>query len=426
MSDPAPPTPAAVPDGAGAFPSSPSPNPAATAPSAAGALPSSPPPAPAATAPSAAAPPFPSGPPPAPPATAPSATAPPLPSSWQIGDAPAGAGERLDRHVAAAYGLPRNQVQQWIRADLVRVNGRPAKAAQLLVAGDLVACAPPPPRGESLEPEAGPLAVLHEDAAMVVLDKPAGLTVHPGAGHATGTLVHLLLARYPEMAGVGGPGRPGIVHRLDKGTSGVMVVARTAAAYQALSRAFAARMVRKTYLAIVHGAPAPPSGVVEAPIGRHRERRQEMTVRADGRPARTAFRTLAAGGGITLLEIDLATGRTHQIRVHMKSLGHPLVGDPVYGEARHRALPRAAQAPLRDFPRPALHSWRLALPAGLIADPTSQAGPAGHAGAQGPSATWRSFEAPPPDDLRDLWQRVTNSPFPTGSLSPGRRRLVSS
>jgi 23S rRNA pseudouridine1911/1915/1917 synthase len=312
-----------------------------------------------------------------------------------------GAGERLDRHVAIVCQLPRNQVQQWIRAGRVRLNGRPARPSQPVAAGDLVECEPPPAPVEKLVPEAGDLTVLHEDAELVVLDKPAGLAVHPGAGRASGTLAHLLLARYPEMAGVGGPGRPGIVHRLDQGTSGVMVVARTAAAYQRLSRAFAGRRVVKRYLGIVYGAPRPAAGLVEAPIGRHRERRKEMTVRADGRPARTAYRTLAARSGIALVELDLATGRTHQIRVHLKSLGHPLVGDPVYGEARWRALPRPLQAPLRAFPRPALHAWRLALPA---AD--------GTAPGAFPGGPWLRCEAPVPEDLRQLWQEVTGGPLP--------------
>jgi 23S rRNA pseudouridine1911/1915/1917 synthase len=328
--------------------------------------------------------------------------------SWTVGaPGPSGgagatsAGNRLDRHVAGALKIPRNQVQQWIRAGHVRLNGRPAKAAEVVAAGDLVECEPPPPAPETLVPEPGDLAVLHEDAGLVVLDKPAGLTVHPGAGRATGTLAHLLLARYPEMSGVGGPGRPGIVHRLDKGTSGVMVVARTASSYQRLSRAFAGRAVVKRYLAVVYGRPAANTGVVEAPIGRHRERRKEMTVRPDGRPARTGYRLLAAGSGIALLELDLATGRTHQIRVHLKSIGHPLIGDPVYGEARWRGLPRSAQAPLRDFPRPALHAWRLALPG----DP---AGP----GDPGDPGNWQRFEAPVPGDLRRLWQEVAGEVFP--------------
>jgi 23S rRNA pseudouridine1911/1915/1917 synthase len=363
--------------------------------------------------------------------------------SWTVGapgpSADAGAtsaGNRLDRHVAAALELPRNQVQQWIRAGRVRLNGRPAKASEAVAAGDLVECEPPPPATTALVPEEGDLAVLHEDAGMVVLDKPAGLTVHPGAGRATGTLAHLLLARYPEMAGVGGRGRPGIVHRLDKGTSGVMVAARTAGSYQRLSRAFAGRAVMKRYLAVVYGRPAASAGVVDAPIGRHRERRKEMTVRPDGRPARTGYRLLAAATGIALLELDLATGRTHQVRVHLKSIGHPLVGDPVYGEARWHGLPRSAQAPLRDFPRPALHAWRLALPrgpagAGDAADPRASASPGELAGAEdlgelgnpGDPGKWQRFEAPVPEDLRRLWRDVTGEAFPAlprwGSLDSG-------
>jgi 23S rRNA pseudouridine1911/1915/1917 synthase len=229
---------------------------------------------------------------------------------------------------------------------------------------------------------------LHEDAALVVIDKPPGLAVHPGAGRATGTLAHHLLDRYPEMAGVGGPGRPGIVHRLDQGTSGALVVARTPAAYARLSRAFAAREVEKRYLGIAYGAPEPPAGTIAAPIGRHPQRRQEMAVRPGGRPARTGYRTLAAGAGIALLEMDLATGRTHQIRVHLKSIGHPLVGDPLYGEARWKGLPRPVQAALRDFPRPALHAWRLAFTHPATGEPLA-------------------FEAPVPEDLRELWEKVT-------------------
>jgi len=247
-----------------------------------------------------------------------------------------------------------------------------------------------------VQAEAGDLAVLYEDADLAVLDKPAGLAVHPGAGRATGTLAHHLLARYPEMAGVGGPGRPGIVHRLDQGTSGVLVVARTPAAYARLARAFADRRVAKTYLAIVYGAPQPPAGLIDAPVGRHAQRRKEMAVRTGGRPARTAYRTLASFGeaaGVALLELDLLTGRTHQIRVHLKHRGHPLVGDPVYGEARWKALPRPLQAPLRDFPRPALHAWRL-----TFRHPVDDRA--------------LTFAAPVPADLQELWERVAGSPLP--------------
>lgn len=317
---------------------------------------------------------------------------PPAASSWTVG--PEAAGERLDRHVAARLEAPRNQVQRWIAAGLVRVNGRQAKSSAPLAAGDHIDCEPPAPKEERVLPEPGDLRLLYEDEELVVLDKPAGVTVHPGAGRSTGTLAHHLLDRYPEMAGVGGPGRPGIVHRLDQGTSGALVVARTAGAYARLSRAFAAREVAKLYLGIAYGAPAPLAGTIEAAIGRHPQRRKEMAVQPRGRPARTGYRTLAAASaGISLLEMDLATGRTHQIRVHLKHLGHPLVGDPVYGEARWKGLPRPVQAPLRDFPRPALHAWRIAFR---------------HPATGAPLA----FEAPVPADLRGLWERVTGRAFP--------------
>ncbi len=311
--------------------------------------------------------------------------------SWTV--EAAAAGERLDRHVAGRLEAPRNQVQRWISEGFVRVNGRQAKPSAALAAGDRIACNPPAAKEERVLPEPGDLRLLHEDADLVVIDKQAGLAVHPGAGRATGTLAHHLLDRYPEMAGVGGPGRPGIVHRLDQGTSGVLVVARTPAAYTLLSRAFATREVEKIYLGIVYGTPSPPAGTISAPIGRHPQRRQEMAVRPGGRPARTGYRTLAAAAGISILQMDLATGRTHQIRVHLKSLGHPLVGDPVYGEARWKGLPRSVQAALRDFPRPALHAWRLAFR---------------HPGTGEPVA----FEAAVPADLKALWKEVTGEELP--------------
>jgi 23S rRNA pseudouridine1911/1915/1917 synthase len=309
-------------------------------------------------------------------------------TSWTVG--PEDAGERLDRHVAARLDIPRNQVQRWIQDGLVRVAGRAAKASYSVAEGDAIDCSPPERADDRVQPEEGDLRVLYEDTDLVVLDKPAGLTVHPGAGRTTGTLAHHLLARYPEMAGVGGPGRPGIVHRLDQGTSGVIVVARTAAAYHRLAHAFAAREVDKRYLAIAYGEPKPSSGMIDAPIGRHATRRKEMTVRSDrggGRPARTGYRTLATRAGISLVELDLATGRTHQIRVHLKHLGHPLVGDPLYGEARWKGLPKPLQPVLRDFPRPALHAWRL--------------------GFEG-----RELEAPVPADLRELWEKATGTGWP--------------
>ncbi len=299
------------------------------------------------------------------------------------------AGERLDRYLAARLDEPRNQIQRWIRASRVRLGeGVETKPSTPLAGGETIEVDPPAPEPTGIEPEEGPLRVLHDDSALIVIDKPAGLTVHPGAGRPEGTLAHRLLAHYPELDGVGGPGRPGIVHRLDKDTSGVLVVARTAGAYRALQRAFAERTVDKLYLAVVYGAPEPPAGTIERPIGRHPEQRRRMAPRPDGRPALSRYRTLASARGISLLEIDLATGRTHQIRVHLKAVRHPIVGDPVYGEARWKEVPAEARRPLRAFSRPALHAWKIAF--------------------DHPRSGERvEFEAPVPEDLRRLWERVT-------------------
>ena len=304
------------------------------------------------------------------------------------------AGQRLDRLLSDRLGAPRNQVQKWIRSGHVLLEGRPTKASHLVSAGETLTCDPPTrDLRRGIEPETGDLVVLHEDPDLVVLDKPAGLVVHPGAGRSRGTLVHRLLSRYPEIAEVGGPGRPGIVHRLDKDTSGVLVVTRSTRAYEGLSRDFSERRVGKTYLALVYGTPPEPSGRIEAPIGRHPTRRKEMAVRGNGRPALTLYRCLASVAGISLMELSLETGRTHQIRVHLKHLGHPLIGDPVYGEARWKGLPKPTQGPLRGFSRPALHAWRLRFDHPTRGEPME-------------------LHAPLPEDLRLLWEDATHSGFP--------------
>jgi 23S rRNA pseudouridine1911/1915/1917 synthase len=255
--------------------------------------------------------------------------------------------------------------------------------------GQQLGCEPPLEEPARLLSEEGDLAVLYEDADLVVLDKPSGLVVHPGAGRPTGTLVHRLVARYPELSGVGHPRRPGIVHRLDRETSGVMVVARTDQAYQQLCTAFAARTPRKLYLAIAHGL-TPERASLEAPIGRHSIDRTRMTVRQGGRSARTSLRRLdlAPENVASLLALRLHTGRTHQIRVHLKQAGHPLVGDPVYGEARWRGLTGTMRKALEGFARPALHAWRLELD-----HPTT-----------GARLAWT---APIPEDLDALWRALT-------------------
>jgi 23S rRNA pseudouridine1911/1915/1917 synthase len=206
------------------------------------------------------------------------------------------------------------------------------------------------------EPQPDPavtFTVVHEDASVIVVDKPAGLVVHPGAGNPDGTLVNGLLARYPDVAGVGEPHRPGIVHRLDAGSSGLLVVARTQHAADALMEQFAAHDATRVYVALVWGHPAAPHGVIDAPIGRSRQDPLKMAVVADGRPSRTEYRVLARydrPAELALLECRLQTGRTHQIRVHLGSINHPLVGDPTYGQRRPRL----------QLDRPFLHAAELA------------------------------------------------------------------
>jgi 23S rRNA pseudouridine1911/1915/1917 synthase len=314
----------------------------------------------------------------------------------------ADAGERLDRWLAARVGLPRNQVRRWIEEGRVHADGERCKASHRLAAGEGIGWeAPPSPGGDPrIVPERGELRLLWEDDEVLVVDKPAGLTVHPGAGRSTGTLAHRLLDRFPELAGVGGPGRPGIVHRLDRDTSGALVVARTPAAYRRLQHAFAAREVEKRYLAIGHGVLADARDV-DAPIGRHPLRRQEMAVRPQGRPASSRFVPLASVAAASLLGVDLHTGRTHQIRVHAKSIGHPLVGDPLYGEARWKGARGPARELLRDFPRPALHAWRIA-----FRHPAS-----GEA---------LRVEAPPPEDLRGLWRGLSGHEIEEALPATGR------
>ena len=320
-------------------------------------------------------------------------------TDWTVEDEDGG--ERLDRHVARLLDVPRNQIRQWITDGHVTLNGRRTKPSRAVAPGERIVCVPPPPPPETLEPEAEHLIVLYEDADLAVLDKPADLVVHPGAGRDTGTLAHQILDRWPETSGIGGPGRPGIVHRLDKDTTGALVVARSERAYRALSTAFAEREVEKTYLAIVYGTPQEGEGVVDLPIGRDPRDRKRMAVRgAAGRPARTRYRTLASAAGISWLEIDLETGRTHQIRVHLKAIRHPLVGDPVYGEARWKELEPRVRRRLERFPRPALHAWRLA-----FAHPAD--------------GRRIEVEAAVPEDLHELWSRVTGTASPVGAPSSG-------
>ena len=257
-------------------------------------------------------------------------------------------GERLDRVVAMLCDVPRSTAAELIDAGGVSVDGEvQTRRSHRVHEGQEISLDVPPPAAEVV---VGPdpsvvLDVVHEDDDVVVIDKPAGLVVHPGAGHAHGTLAHGLLARYPELAGVGDPTRPGIVHRLDRDTSGLLVVARTAEAHRALTDELRARTVTRRYRTLVWGHVAEPRGLVDAPIARSPREPTRMAVVVGGRDARTAYEVVARYDlpvAVTELTCLLETGRTHQIRVHLRAIGHPVVGDPRYGGTRE-SLPIARQ-----------------------------------------------------------------------------------
>ena len=281
---------------------------------------------------------------------------------------PPGAGQRVDRWLAKArIGLSRNRIQALIEASRVFVNGKPARQSLKLKEGDAVRVEVPPRRPSRLLAEDVPLAIRHEDEHVIVLVKPAGLVVHPGNGNRSGTLVHALLHHAPGMANVGGEGRPGIVHRLDKETSGLMVVAKTEVAYLALVEALRRREVRRVYQTLVWGDPGPDEGYMDMPIGRDPRERTRMAVVRDGagKSALTRWTVLERFGIASWVEARLETGRTHQIRVHFSAVKHPVVGDPLYGGRARKTLSlRQAErslivALLRTLRRQALHAAEL-------------------------------------------------------------------
>ena len=263
-------------------------------------------------------------------------------------------GERLDRVLCLIWDLPRSEASDLIASGAVRLEGRPvATRARRVAEGQELEVALPEARGSAaLAGETGgdDLPLVHVDDQVIVVDKPAGVVVHPGAGRSTGTLVQALLGRFPDLAGAGDPERPGIVHRLDTGTSGLLVVARTPAAYESLVAQLSARSVDRRYLALAWGVVETDAGVVDAPVGRRSTDRTRMAVVAGGRPARTHYRVLDRYAEVTLVECKLETGRTHQVRVHLAAIGHPVVGDARYGGAR-------ATLPVE---RPFLHAAQLA------------------------------------------------------------------
>ncbi len=282
--------------------------------------------------------------------------------------APEHAGQRLDRFVAAQLArrgglsdLSRSRIQSLINEGAVSVDGAVRKASHRVQPGESVTLEIPAPRPAGVEAEPIPLEVLYEDADVAVINKPAGMIVHPGAGANSGTLVAALLARFGGIEGlstVGGPLRPGIVHRLDKGTSGAILIARNDVAHRKLVDDFRDRRIEKTYMALLHGKIKGNMGTIELPVARDLRRRTRMTARRrDGRAARTDWRTRLRLDGFTLIEADLRTGRTHQIRVHFSALGCPVVGDTLYGAPRQERVGSELLPPLaRNF----LHAARLA------------------------------------------------------------------
>ncbi len=291
-----------------------------------------------------------------------------LPEPIDVVAGPDAAGQRADRFLADAIGnLSRSRVKSLIGDGAVTLDGLPLRnPAQAVRPGARFIVQRPAPVPATPLPQAIPFTILYEDADLIVLDKPPGLVVHPAPGNEDGTLVNALLAHCRDtLPGIGGEKRPGIVHRLDKDTSGVMVAAKTEAALATLSAAFAARDLDRIYTALVWGNPAPSAGSIEGAIGRDpRDRKRMAIVERGGKPAQTGYRTVQSWfPAASLLHCKLATGRTHQIRVHLASIGHPLVGDPVYLR-RVPAAAKGATSPIRqtllDFPRQALHAARLA------------------------------------------------------------------
>ena len=285
---------------------------------------------------------------------------------------------RLDQLLARR--LPqysRSRLQQLIRSGFVRLNDASTRPRQIVRAGDKIDVREPPVEQIEIQPQRIPLDILFEDDDLIVINKPAGLTVHPGAGQREQTLVNALLSHCTTLSGIGGKERPGIVHRLDRETSGCLVVAKNDLAHRELSRQFADRNVEKIYLALVVGKPRKPASVIEERIGRHPVHRQRMSVTTKrGRTAKTEYRVLRSTGDASLIECRLHSGRTHQVRVHFHHLGHAVLGDKVYA-------PRVA----KNFPRQMLHAWKL----GFRHPRTGE---------------WKQFQAPVPDDFKEAVART--------------------
>jgi 23S rRNA pseudouridine1911/1915/1917 synthase len=280
---------------------------------------------------------------------------------------------RLDHFLAKRLPLySRSRLQQLIRSGFVRLNGASTRPRQIVRTGDKIDVRESPVEQIETRPQRIPLDILFEDDDLIVINKPAGLTVHPGAGQREHTLVNALLSHCTTLSGIGGKERPGIVHRLDKETSGCLVVAKNDLAHRELSRQFADRTVEKIYLALVAGKLHKPAGVIEERIGRHPVHRQRMSVTTKrGRTAKTEYRVVRSNEEASLIECRLHSGRTHQVRVHLHHLGHPVLGDKVYGARL-----------VKNFPRQMLHAWKL----GFRHPRTGE---------------WKQFQASVPDDFKE-------------------------
>jgi 23S rRNA pseudouridine1911/1915/1917 synthase len=302
-----------------------------------------------------------------------------VPATWEDAETfivtPEEAGTRLDQFCQTQLeGFSRSRCQALIESAQVRVGDKPAKASQKLKPGELVSILVPPPAETEVRAEAIPLDVVFEDSEMIVVNKPQGMVVHPAPGAATGTLVNALLHHVKDLSGIGGVARPGIVHRLDKDTSGVMVVAKNDRAHQSLAGQIGEKTALRQYWAVIRGHLKETEGRVEGPIARHPVHRKRMAVVEGGRYAATQWRVLENYKGFSLVELTLETGRTHQIRVHMAYLGHPVVGDTVYGGDVNVPVKLAGQA---------LHARRLRLKHPVTGEEMT-------------------FEAPPPENFQKL------------------------
>ncbi len=310
-------------------------------------------------------------------------------------------GARLDRALSALYPEhSRSYLAKLVETGHVLVDTNVAAKTSLRVAaGQTIEVEFPAPQTASVAPQELPLTILFQDAEVVVVDKPPGLVVHPAAGHADETLVNALLYHVKDLSGIGGELRPGIVHRLDKDTSGVMLIAKNDRTHRALAEAWGTERVRKEYLALVYGTPKADRGRIDAPIGRDPRDRKRMAVVKGGRAAITDYEVVERLRYVSLLRCTLRTGRTHQIRVHLKSLGHPIVGDPVYSGPQWRGIPdKKIQKVLASMKRQALHAWRI-------------------------TVDGRTFEAPLPEDMRTVIDALRGErpsrPQPTGGSPVG-------